>query len=347
VAFDFNLSDAIAILLNGVEIPGFADLPSFDPSHFVEYSRGLTALNFLVSFVKPAVNKIGDFLSCCEKTDGIANIPIWELLRINNSGNDENDKSELLREHVNIATKLAASASGREYTPVFSANPSTAPSEDLSAADVIRQAVQDAAGSKGSETMEPSAMNQGVWDRTSVSGTALRHQVETHLVLTAADAKAKGFSPTDLTASGKFTVEDVKTNFVSGELKDSGSTAKQLKLEMGYTAKELVNDNYTVAELKDAFTAEELKSLLGELKDSGYTAKELKLEIGCTAKELLNGNYTLAELKDAFTKEELKSLLGELKDRGYKADQLKLEIGCTAKELLNSNFKLDDLELEL
>ena len=73
-SFDFALADAFGAL------SGFADLTrfaQFDPSHFMEASLALTALNFLISLVKPLLCGLSTALGVFGMTASqAANVPL-------------------------------------------------------------------------------------------------------------------------------------------------------------------------------------------------------------------------------------------------------------------------------
>ena len=76
-SFDFNLADAFAAL------SGFSDLTRFahfDPSHFMEASLALTALNFLIGLLKPLLCGVSAGLGAFGMAAShAANIPIAEV----------------------------------------------------------------------------------------------------------------------------------------------------------------------------------------------------------------------------------------------------------------------------
>jgi len=73
-SFDFSLSDAFDAFSAFSDLTSFAN---FDPSHFMESSSALTALNFLISLIKPLICVISTGFAVFGMTASVAaNIPV-------------------------------------------------------------------------------------------------------------------------------------------------------------------------------------------------------------------------------------------------------------------------------
>lgn len=184
---------------------------------------------------------------------------------------------------------------------------------------------------------------------------------------TAAELKAAGFTDEELKRAGYSDAEIEKANLPGDcsvesirKARARGVTAREIREELGCSAKALKAAGFSAKELRDAgFTAAELKAAgfsAKELRSAGFSAAELK-EAGFSAAELKEAGFSAAELKDAgFSAEELRAAgfsAAELKDAGFSAEELRaagfsatelLSAGFTAKELLDAGFSTDALK---
>ena len=122
-SFDFALADAFGAL------SGFADLTrfaQFDPSHFMEASLALTALNFLISLVKPLLCGLSTALGVFGMTASqAANVPLAVVTAC------EYEELGKIREFVEKAKTELAEADHEEEAKKKKGKPAVAPLKEV------------------------------------------------------------------------------------------------------------------------------------------------------------------------------------------------------------------------
>lgn len=175
-------------------------------------------------------------------------------------------------------------------------------------------------------------------------------------------ARRAGVSAFELRCRGCDAAALKAAGYTAGELRDAGFTCQPLK-NSGFTAAQSKAGGFSATELKDCFSADELKAAgysQGEITPTkkidcsvdalrtahqqGVSAATLK---ECGAAALKAAGYTAKELKDAgFTAGELRRAgfsAKELKDAGFSAKDLK-DAGFSAEDLKNAGFTPDELK---
>jgi hypothetical protein len=162
------------------------------------------------------------------------------------------------------------------------------------------------------------------------------------------DLKAGGYSTSELKHLGR-KIPELKILLLGsiGKLRASEFTVSQLKpaftaSEMkaaGFGIVDLTSGGYTSHQLKEAgFSVDEMKSVFSvvDLKNALFTASALH-NSGCKVEDLKKAGFTASDLK------EIQVSLLELKSVGFTSSELK-EAGFTASEMMDSNFSLSDLK---
>lgn len=192
--------------------------------------------------------------------------------------------------------------------------------------------------------------------------------------------KEIGVSAKDLRKVGYTLTQLQDANFTASELRDAGFGAKELwgagfgvNLKFAFTALELKNAGFSISELgkakfspwvllrsgyeltdlKEGFTAEELREeefSVEKLKEAGFTAKELK-KADFTAKELMRVGFSIKELREVkFGARELQKAVYELarlhldKQDQYPVDRhMEASYLYSLMVLINGGFTLEEL----
>ena len=174
--------------------------------------------------------------------------------------------------------------------------------------------------------------------------TALKETVEAKSLSLLQGLRALGRGPSELLGMCGTAISATKRGML---LKEIGCTAKELYLEGGYCAEDLIEFGFTILQLKDVgFTPYHMRQLnfnIRQLMDggftstfefmqSGFTAKDFKearwtglscMQIGLTPGELLAGGYPKAEI-DMISK----TGLHHISHAGHRHKQMRVRRGA-------------------